>query len=343
MRFGRRAFLSGGVAGLATLLAPRSVLAGLTATVAGPVVKPPHLKPGDTIGLINPVSVPMSPADLRSVTSTLGSLGMQVKCGARLDVAASDEERAAEVNALFEDPSVKAILPVRGGWGSARLLPHLDYRTIRRNPKVLMGFSDVSALLLGVNARAGLVTFHGPMGISSWEPFTVEQMKRILFQREAVKIARPAGSDDDEAEARVRTIVPGRARGCLIGGNLTVLSSIVGSPYLGGRGDLILFLEDVREPYSEVARKLTQLELAGILRRVRGVVFGQCTRCNPPAANERLTLERVLRDQLEPLRIPAWSGALIGHIERQLTLPIGVRVEIDAEEGSIQLLEAAVC
>jgi muramoyltetrapeptide carboxypeptidase len=341
MRYGRRAFLSGGVAGLATLLAPRSALSGLTATVAGPVVKPPRLAPGDTIGLINPVSVPMSPADLHSVASTLSSLGMKVKCGARLDVALSDQERAGEVNALFADPSVKAILPVRGGWGSARLLPHLDYRTIRRNPKVLMGFSDVSALLLGVNARAGLVTFHGPMGISSWVPFTVEQMKRILFQREAVKIACPAGSDD-EAEARVRTIVPGRARGCLIGGNLTVLSSIVGSPYLGGRGDLILFLEDVREPYSEVARKLTQLELAGILRRVRGVVFGQCTHCDPPFANARLTLERVLRDQLEPLRIPAWSGALIGHIDRQLTLPIGVRVEIDAEEGSIQLLEAAV-
>ena len=341
MRVDRRAFLSGGAAGLAALLAPRPASAALNAVVAGPVVKPPHLEPGDTIGLINPVSLPMSPADLGSVANALGSLGMKVKCGARLDVAASDQERAAEVNTLFADPTVKAILPVRGGWGSARLLPHLDYRTIRRNPKVLMGFSDISALLLGVNARAGLVTFHGPMGISSWVPFTVEQMKRILFHRQAVKLACP--SAEDGPEGGVRTIVPGRARGCLIGGNLTVLSSIVGSPYLGGRGDLVLFLEDVREPYSEVARKLTQLELAGILRRVRGVVFGQCTRCDPPVANAQLTLERVLQDQLEPLRIPAFSGALIGHIDRQLTLPIGVRVEIDADEGSIQLLEAAVC
>jgi muramoyltetrapeptide carboxypeptidase len=340
MEEGRRGFLRSSAAGLAALLAPRDALA--STSVQRSVIKPPHLKAGDTIGLINPVSVPLSPADLRSVTGALESLGMRVKCASHLDVAVSDRERAAEVNALFADASVKAIVPIRGGWGSARLLPHLDYRTIRRNPKVLMGFSDVSALLLGINARTGLVTFHGPMGISSWVPFTVEQMKRILFRCEAVKIASPFGLDD-EAESRVKTIAPGRARGRLIGGNLTVLSSIVGSPYLGGRGDLILFLEDVREPYSEVARKLTQLELAGILRRVRGLVFGQCTRCDPPMANVRLTLDRVLLDQVGPLRIPAFRGALIGHIERQLTLPIGVQVEIDADEGTIQLLEAAVC
>ena len=180
---------------------------------------------------------------------------------------------------------------------------------------------------------------------SSWVPFTVEQMKRILFQCDAVKIENPSGpeSAEGEGESRLRTIVPGRARGRLLGGNLTVVSSIVGSPYLDGGADLILFLEEVREPMSEVARMLTQLELAGVLRRVRGLVFGQCTRCAPPQADLLLTLDRVLMDQVGPLGIPTWRGALIGHTERQFTLPLGVQVEIDAVEGSIQLLESAVC
>lgn len=345
---GRRAFLRrGAVVGLTTLLLPPSSGAAVGGVIPVlPLIKPPHLKPGDTVGLINPVCVAPSSADLRSVTAALQGLGMNVKIGPHLEASMSDEERAVEVNALFEDHAVKAILPIRGGWGSARLLPHLDYEAIRRNPKVLMGFSDISALLLGIHARTGLVTFHGPMGISSWVPFTVEQMKRVLFQCEAVKIGNPADPEGGEGEAaddRLQTIVPGRARGRLLGGNLTVVSSIVGSPYLDAGDDLILFLEEVREPMSEVSRMLTQLELAGVLHRLRGLVFGQCTRCSAPQANASLTLDRVLRDQVGPLTIPTWRGALIGHIERQFTLPIGVPVEIDAAEGTIQLLESAVC
>ncbi len=336
---GRRAFLRAGAAGLATLLAHQRV-----AAATPPLLKPPRLKPGDTVGLINPVSLPLSRADAGTVGEALRGIGLRVTCGAYLDGSVSDEQRAREVNALFADEAVNALLPVRGGWGSARLLPHLDYDLIRSNPKVLMGFSDVGALLLGIHARAGLVTFHGPMGISAWVPFTVEQMKRVLFQCEAVKIGEPlAIGTEAGADGAGRTIVPGRARGRLLGGNLTVLSSIVGSPYLDAGPDLILFLEEVREPLSEVSRMLTQLELAGVLRRVRGLVFGQCTRCAAPQADASLTLDQVLRDQIAPLGIPAWSGALIGHIERQLTLPIGVEVEIDADEKTIQLLEGAVC
>lgn len=336
---GRRAFLRGGAAGLATLLAQQRV-----AAATPPLLKPKRLKPGDTVGLINPVSLPLSRADASTVSEALRGLGLRVTCGAHLEGSVSDEERAREVNALFADAAVNALVPVRGGWGSARLLPHLDYDLIRGNPKVLMGFSDVSALLLGIHARAGLVTFHGPMGISAWPPFTVEHMKRILFQCEAVKIGSPlAIGTETGVDGAALTIVPGRARGRLVGGNLTVLSSIVGSPYLDGGSDLILFLEEVREPMSEVSRMLTQLELAGVLRRVRGLVFGQCTRCAPPLGDASLTLDQVLRDQIAPLGIPAWSGAPIGHSERQLTLPIGVEVEIDADEKTIQLLEGAVC
>jgi len=342
----RRAFLGTGTAGLAALLTPAAraapTLSRAEATPA--VIKPPRLRPGDTIGLINPVSFGVEPAILQSVRQSLEALGMTVRCGAWIGTTANDRERAAEVNAMFADPAVRAILPVRGGWGSARLLPHLDYDLIRRNPKVVLGASDVGALLLGIHARTGLVTFHGPMGISSWVPFTVEQMKRVIFECEAARIGKlEDAGDGDAADQTPRTITPGLARGRLLGGNLTVVSSMVGSPYLGGGDDLILFLEEVREATSEVARMLTQLEQAGILAHVRGLVFGQCTRCPSPQVGEELTLERVLAEQVGSLGIPAWRGAQIGHVERQLTVPIGVRAEIDASLGVIQLLEPAVC
>jgi muramoyltetrapeptide carboxypeptidase len=335
----RRAFLLGGAASFASLVVPSRVLPDPKRLA---VLKPPRLRPGDTAAVINPVSLPLSAEDVRVVCSALEALDLRVRCAARLGSAASDEERARELLGVFADPSVKALVPVRGGWGSARLLPHLDYGLIRRNPKVVIGFSDVSALLLGIQARTGLVTFHGPMGISPFVPFTVAQLRRVLFDGAAARLG-----DSSEGEAagpgpRPEPIVPGRARGRLLGGNLTVVSSMVGSPYLDRGRDLILFLEEVREPISEVSRRLTQLELSGVLRRAHGLVFGDCTRCAPPMADESLTLQRVLDEQIAPLGVPAWWGAPIGHTDRQLTLPIGVHAEIDASARTIQLLEPAV-
>jgi muramoyltetrapeptide carboxypeptidase len=243
---------------------------------------------------------------------------------------------------MFADDRVKALLPMRGGWGCARLLPHLDYKLIADHPKIVIGYSDVAALLLGINARTGLVTFHGPMGNSAWEPFTVEHLRKILFAGEAATLCAVSEGEDGRSETPLRTITPGRARGRLVGGNLTVLASMVGSKYLGGTDDVILFLEEVREPISEVDRMLTTLEMAGILARVRGFIFGQCTRCPAPEIDGSLTLDRVLDDHVRALGIPAWRGAPIGHVERQLTVPIGLPVEMDAKRGTIRLLEPAV-
>jgi muramoyltetrapeptide carboxypeptidase len=341
----RRAFVGSGLAATSALLLP-GVRARVAAAAKEPLLKPPRLRTGDTIGLINPVGVPLSAADVDAVTRSLQGLGMRVTCAAHvrecvLGRPVDDRRRAEDVNGLFADRDVAAILPIRGGWGSARLLPHLDYELIRRHPKVLMGFSDADALLLGVHARARMVTFHGPMGISPWVPFTVESMRRVLFAGEAATLSNPRGAAADSA-ARWRTLVPGTARGRLLGGNLTVLSSIVGSPYLGADEDLVLFLEEVREPTSEVDRMLTHLELSGVLRRARGLVLGQFPECVPPALDGSLTLQQVFGDYAARLGIPAWQGALIGHVDRQLTVPIGLPVEVDASRGTIQLLEAAV-
>jgi muramoyltetrapeptide carboxypeptidase len=198
-----------------------------------------------------------------------------------------------------------------------------------------MGYSDIVALLLALRARAGLVTFHGPVGISAWNPFTVNCLREVLFGGERALMCNPAPA------SAIHTLTPGRASGPLTGGNLTVMASLVGSPYLVPE-EAILFIEEVQEPVSEVDRMLTQLEQAGILARARGFVFGQCTGCMEPGLDPSLTLDRILQERIRPLGIPAWSGAAIGHIERQFVLPLGVPAEIDAAAGSIRLLEPAV-
>jgi muramoyltetrapeptide carboxypeptidase len=314
-----------------------------------PALKPPRLKPGDTVGLIVPASATFLRQDLEIVTDVLGALGFQVKRGAHLldrygYLAGRDADRAADVSALFADPEVKGILAVRGGWGSARLLPHLDFEAIRRHPKVLMGYSDLTALLNAVHAHTGLVTFHSPVGISTWTPFSVEHLRRVLVHGEAFTLSNPVEVSDTlvPVEHRVRTITPGVARGRLLGGNLTVLSALVGTPYLPDFDGAILFLEDVGEQIYRIDRMLTQLALAGILRRLRGVVFGKCTKCDPGEGYGSLTLEEVFDDHLKPLGVPAWHGAMIGHIDQQWTLPIGLPAEIDAGAGTVRLLEPAV-
>jgi muramoyltetrapeptide carboxypeptidase len=247
---------------------------------------------------------------------------------------------------MFADASVAALLPIRGDWGSARVLPYLDYGLIRRNPKVLIGFSDISALLLGITAQAGLVTFHGPHGLTSWRSDQVMPLRQILFDGAALTYRNsPLAEDSDRLMAvrgRIHTITSGQTTGRLIGGNLSVISGIVGSPYLPDLQGSILFLEDIGEAPYRVDRMLTQLKLAGLLEQLAGFVFGQCTACGPSESYGSLTLEAILEDHIAPLEIPAWSGAWIGHVEPIWTLPIGMPITIDADAGTIQMTEAAV-
>jgi muramoyltetrapeptide carboxypeptidase len=340
----RRAFL-GTTAGAAI----GTALAGTRTSAAAALVKPPRLKPGDTIGLIDPAGASFERGPMDIVVDTMAALGLKARLGPHLFdrygyLAGTDKNRAEDVNTFFADPSVNAILAVRGGWGCARMLPYLDFATIAKNPKILLGYSDLTALLLGIHARTGLVTFHGPVGISKWTPFNVEHVRRVLFAGEAVTYenVKETGEFLVPVENRITTITPGVARGRLAGGNLSVLSAIVGSAYLPDWDGRILFIEDVGEQPYRIDRMMTQLNMAGILGRVRGVVFGNCTDCNPGEGYGSLTLEEILADHLKPLGVPAWSGAMFGHIERQFTLGEGVEVEIDAARGTIRMLEPAV-
>ena len=245
---------------------------------------------------------------------------------------------------MFADPGVAAIHCIRGGWGAARLLTMLDWDAIAKHPKILVGYSDITALLLSLHAKTGLVTFHGPNGSSPWNTFNVDWMKRVLWNGEAVTFANAKEADDTlvPVRNRTRTITPGVARGRLLGGNLTVFTAIVGSPYVPDFTGSILFVEDIEEAPYRIDRMFTQLKLAGILDKVKGVVWGTCNKCDPGEGFASLTIPDVLDDHVKPLGVPAFYGAMIGHVDRQFTLPVGVDVEMDADAGTIRMLEPAV-
>ena len=314
-------------------------------------VRPPRLAPGDTVALVGPASATFRRQDLDIARESLEALGFRVKIGGHvLDrhgyLAGQDADRARDINQFFADRDVRAVLPIRGGWGSSRLLPHLDFGVIRSNPKVLLGYSDITALLLAVHAQTGLVTFHGPNGLGRWDEYSVDYVRRVLMQAEAVTFENPRKLSERNAltpiEHRIETITPGRARGRLLGGNLTVLTTIIGSDYLPAWDDAILFLEDVDEGYYRIDRMFTQMKLAGILPRIKGFVFGTCAECSEGEGFGNLTLEEIFADHIRPLGVPAWSGAMIGHQTPQWTLPVGLEVEIDADRGTIRMTAPAV-
>ena len=347
--FTRRNFLKtiAATATTSVFLSPSKL--GRTATF--PLLKPARLKPGSVVGIVSPAGATFERDDVDIVQDAVRGLGLVPRLSRHaLDrygyLAGQDKDRAADINQFFADPEVGAILPIRGGWGCSRMLPYLDYEIIRKNPKIIVGFSDITALTLAIYGRTGMVTFHGPNGLTSWKTKQTEYFRRVLFGAESVTFQNiKDGEDEDrlmQVKNRIRTITGGQARGKLIGGNLSVFSGIVGSTYLPDFNGAILFLEDTNENIYRIDRLMTHLKIAGVFDKLAGFIFGQCSNCSPDADYGSLTLEEVISGHIQPLGIPAWSGAMIGHIEPILTLPIGLDVEIDSRVGTIRMLESAV-
>lgn len=342
MKLTRKKFLRilglGGATGIVT--------AGYHSVPAIQIIKPSALRKGDTIGLISPAGILPERDRYDEIEETLRELGYRTKTGANARLrygylAGTDEERAADLNAMFLDEEVDAILPFRGGWGSNRILPHIDYEAIRQHPKPLIGFSDITSLQLAIFARTGLVSFHGPVGKSEWTEFTLSSFHKTLSGQTPVELRILADDRCDDDCTPFRCITPGRVTGRLLGGNLTVLTSMMGSEYLPEWEGSILFLEDVGEHVYRIDRMLTQLKLNGVLDRVAGIVVGKCTGCEP-GNSYSLTLEEVLDDHFGRLGIPAFQGAMIGHIDNIWTVPVGTMGCIDASRGTLTLTEPAV-
>ncbi|MCL1633368.1 LD-carboxypeptidase [Luteimonas sp. SX5] len=307
---------------------------------------PAALNPGDTVALVSPSSATDERLSLQLAQEAMQALGFKVKTGEHYasrygHLAGTDAGRAADLNAMFADREVKAIVCVRGGSGAARLLPLLDYKAIRVHPKVLLGYSDITALHSAIQAQTGLVTFHGPIGAGSWNRFNVDQFKRVFFERELMTYKNPIEAGDElvPRKHRTLTIAGGKAQGELIGGNLSVLVGLAGSPYMPDFAGKILFLEDVSEAPYRIDRMLTTLKLMGALDRIAGFVFGECSDCGPGEGYGSLTLDQIFDDHIKPLGIPAYRGAMIGHISEQFIVPVGGKVELDADAGSFRMLE----
>jgi muramoyltetrapeptide carboxypeptidase len=321
----------------------------LRAEAAGAeTLKSVPLRKGDTIGLVAPAS-PIPGDIVRAATGNLERRGFAVKLapGAgekRGYLAGSDATRADDLNALLRDPSVKAILCLRGGYGSPRILDRIDYDALRRDPKIIIGYSDITALLLAVQRQAGVVAFHGPMG-GEWGGRGITPFSEKYFW-DAFTASSPLfadwGGERAHGMKEPTTLVPGSAEGILTGGNLSVLCSLLGTPYeLDTRG-AILFLEDVSERPFRIDRMLNQLRLAGKLREARGVLLGAFTSCEDPNPSSSLSLGEVFTDYFVPLGVPVLADYPAGHVPDQATLPIGVRVRLDATARKLSLLESPV-
>ncbi|WP_426268052.1 S66 peptidase family protein [Sphingomonas sp. LHG3443-2] len=340
----REALAALGAAGATLALAPP-----LTAAVPASR-KPPRLRAGDKVALVAPAGFYADQLDFQLVTEAITAMGLvavpQPHWKDRFGyLAGTDKDRAADLNAAFADRSIRAVMAMRGGWGSQRLLPFLDWATIRANPKLLVGFSDITALHLAIQARASFPTIHGPTAGSSWSKYSYAAFRDLAFDGKLPLYRNPIAEQDRlvQRQGRTQTLRPGKASGKLLGGNLTVLASLVGTPWLPDFSGAILFLEDTDEAPYRIDRMLTQIGQAGILRRVAGVVFGQCTNCKPSDGSTSLfTLDEVLAQHLTPLGVPVYTGAMFGHIDNQFSLPVGCRAEIDADAGTIRLLEAPV-
>jgi muramoyltetrapeptide carboxypeptidase len=313
-----------------------------------PIVKPKRLNEGDTVGLVLPASMSFETDPIDRAREQLQAIGFEVKLGEHVYgkhgyFSGTDRERAADLNAMFADRAVAGIVCFTGGWGTPRLLPFLDYDLIRRNPKVLLGYSDITALINAVHQKTGLVTFHGPVGDSYIEKYTLENLRRVIMSSAPIgTLANPPKDEKDLVERRLRVVKirGGRAKGRIVGGNLTLIAATMGTPYEIDTDGAILFLEDTHEELYRMDRMLTQLWLAGKFAKIAGFVFGYCTDC--PVTGPSFSLGELLRERILERDVPAISGFAVGHIEKKLTLPIGVQATLDADAGTLTIDESAV-
>jgi len=341
----------GVLTGLGMAAGAAALTQAMTAEAAPAAIrKPARLKAGDTVGLVVPASPLGDRFDMELVKETIVAMGLKPKLGKHVlertgYLAGADRDRAADVNAMFADRDVKAVFAVRGGWGCARILPFIDWDVVKANPKLLVGYSDITALHMAFVAKAGFAAVHGPNASSAWGKLSWDNFKAIAFDGATPSYHNPVANADRlvQRAGRIRTLRGGKARGRLLGGNLTVLTALMGTSYLPDFEGAILFLEDVDEAEYRIDRMLTQLSLAGVLGKVAGVAFGQCTDCRASGSTlGGFTLSEVLEHHLAPLGVPAFQGLEFGHIDNQFSLPVGVMAEIDADAGTLRLLETAV-
>jgi muramoyltetrapeptide carboxypeptidase len=331
-------------------LIAQNLMVSMGFTAAGKTpIRPARLQKGQTVALIAP-SGPVTDQALETTIENVTKLGYRPKPGLHVRekygyLAGSDAQRAADFNAAFADPEVDVVFAMRGGYGGMRILPMLDYTMIRRNPKIFLGYSDITAFHTTLHQRTGLVTFHGPVGTLQYSDYTGPYVWDAISNPMAGRELSHAlvNINNDSMLYRPEVIRKGRCQGRLIGGNLTLLSAMAGTPYaLKDVKGKILFMEDVEEKPYRVDRLLTQLMQSVDLKSCAGIALGIFEGCGIKPGERSLSLHETVRDRLGGLGIPVFYGFSFGHIPNQFTLPVGVMAEMDTETQTITLLEGAV-
>lgn len=309
------------------------------------IIRPPRLKKGDLIGIVTPASPAAEPARIERGVRYLESQGYRIQVGANVGkvfgyLAGTDEERAADLNAMFSNRHVKAIICVRGGYGTPRLLSLLDYRTIRRNPKILVGYSDITALQCALLKKCGLVTFHGPMAgvemASEFDPFSEELFWRLLTSPKRIGNI-PLNTDS------VTPYGTGKAFGQILGGNLSLVISMLGTRWEPSFRHALLTLEEIGEEPYRIDRMMTHLLNAGVFARASGVLLGQFTNCiATDPSKPSWTTPEVLADILARSGKPALANLPFGHVPRKITLPFGIEASMDVTRRRIEFKQGAV-
>jgi muramoyltetrapeptide carboxypeptidase len=315
------------------------------------LLRPERLRFGDTIGVVAPASPPPDPKNTDHGVAALAQLGFKVRLAPNARerhgfLAGSDRKRAGDLMKMFADRSVKAILCVRGGYGSARLLPLLDYQVIRRNPKIFVGHSDITALHFALLTKAGLISFHGPMLNSDFAKKDMPDFTLQSFLRTVMQPAAPGSIRQSYQGRTISVLRGGKATGRLLGGNLTLLCTTIGTPWQPQFRGRILLLEDLGERPYRFDRMLTYLLNCGLLQQVAGIALGLNKDCEDPKAGHskeyRQSLADVLNERLRPLKVPVVAGLPFGHAPFNSTLPIGIEATLDADNGDLIFTRSAV-
>ena len=314
------------------------------------LIKPPRLKSGDKLAIVAPGSY-ISEEELQDSIKNLKELGFEAAYSEKVLLqtgyfAGSDKDRADDLMEKFTDKSVNGIICARGGYGCARILPMLDYDVIRTNPKVLIGYSDVTALLYGIYQKSGLITFHGPVGTSSFNEYSVNNFNKVLIDPKNSSKFFNSNSGEDENVYGVKTICKGKSKGRFVGGNLSIMVSLIGTEFDVDYSNKIIFIEEVGEEPYRIDRMLTQLLQAEKFKTAAGVMMGIFRKCevkeNSDLTAKSFNLMEVLKDRLSDLKIPVIYGMSFGHVKDKFTIPFGAYAELDADNQTFTLLEKAV-
>lgn len=313
-------------------------------------VKPKALKKGDTIGLITPGSF-IDDEGLEKAIENVKSLGFKVKLSKNIRkqrgyTAGTKEERVSDIHDMFSDSEVDGVWAARGGYGCTGLLPLIDFDLIKDNPKVFIGYSDITVLHLAFYKKTGLVSFHGPVASSTLSEYALKYLEGMITIPEKPQKVYPCKVNDEKAKENVlfqpEVFNEGEAKGLLIGGNLSLIAAMVGTEWEMDLDDKLLFIEDIGEDPYRIDKMLIQLDQNKDINKAKGVLFGVFDDCGIPDDEPSLTFSEMLKDNVKDLKIPCSYGFSFGHIRNQFTLPIGIKAKMNAKERTLEFLEAAV-